>query len=262
VPAPLLTPSARLRQLRLDLRQALKSQDADTLRRLSLQVIHRQGPPALQVLMQALADGPQQRFWLDAMQPAEAPQRPLAPAAVEPIAAALVQPSLASEAATQLQSGPEPLQEDLPLASPPEEDLVMPLGGESEAWLEHCETAPVAEPEPQRAVVTAIEPSGTSGEGLLQASSEPEAGLEPGQPAVEPALGHHRVADDAIAPIGHQEELKLADEPAGQRDEQIKQPIAEHRTPLVTPAPLERSRLHQRLKGWLPRWDATHQQAA
>ena len=258
--AAFLTPSARQRQLRAQLQQALSREDGAALQRLSLQVIHRQGPSALQLLIQALADGPQQRFWLDALQPAAAPQLPPAPAAVEPMAA-LVQPSLAPEPVTHRQNGPEPLHEDLPLATPAEA-FVPARADEPEAWLEPCQSAPAAEPEPHGAVVSAMKPLGPSGDGLLPFKSAPEAGSEPGQPAVEPALEHHCVADEAIAPAGLQEELKLADEPASQRDEQIKQPNAGQRTPLVTPAPLERSRLHQRLKGWLPRWDPAHQQAA
>ena len=67
--APSLSTNARQRQLREDMRQALSCADASQLRRLSLQVIHRQGPEVLQRLMQLLAEGEQLRFWLDALQP-------------------------------------------------------------------------------------------------------------------------------------------------------------------------------------------------
>ena len=67
--APSLSTNARQRQLREDMRQALSSADASQLRRLSLQVIHRQGPDVLKRLMQLLAEGEQLRFWLDALQP-------------------------------------------------------------------------------------------------------------------------------------------------------------------------------------------------
>ena len=49
--AAFLTPSARQRQLRAQLQQALSREDGAALQRLSLQVIHRQGPSALQLLI-------------------------------------------------------------------------------------------------------------------------------------------------------------------------------------------------------------------
>ncbi|MEB3176340.1 MAG: hypothetical protein VKJ87_01950, partial [Synechococcus sp.] len=77
--AAYLSTNARQHQLRSELRQALSSADAELLRRLSLQVIHRQGAEALQRLMQVLAEGEQLRFWLDVLQPAQAPvPQPLA----------------------------------------------------------------------------------------------------------------------------------------------------------------------------------------
>ena len=90
--APSLSTNPRQRQLREDMRQALSSADASQLRRLSLQVIHRQGPEVLQRLMQLLADGEQLRFWLDALQPvkvAVAPQ-PQVPSAQPAVAVAHV----------------------------------------------------------------------------------------------------------------------------------------------------------------------------
>ena len=250
--AAFLTPSARQRQLRGQLQQALSCEDAATLQRLSLQVIHRQGPAALQLLMQALADAPQQRFWLDVLQPAAAPKPLAAPAAAEPVSA-----SLAVEAAPPPQNKSDRLEEQS--LTSPSEALPVPLEADAEPRLELAQSAPAPEPEHQPA---AMEPLAAPVADVVPLPSAPEAWPEPNQLSVEPAPEHHGAADETTEPVGLQEELKYADGPAVQRDEQIKQPIAAQRTPLVTPAPLERSRLHQRLKGWLPRWDASSQQAA
>ena len=215
--APVLTPSARLRQLRVDLRQALKSQDAATLQRLSLKVIHRQGASALEMLLQTMADESQQRFWLAALQPSVAPVLPTANAGrVDP--------------QTERAQAPVPL-ETLSEDQPAELEEVPHV----ERILERFEDEESMEADP-----------------LLEAI-EPLTAIEPEPPTPVAA---------EIKPIGLEEGLKTADEPLEQRDEQIKELSTQPRRPLVEPAPLERSRLHQRLKGGLPHGDANSQRAA
>ena len=215
--APVLTPSARLRQLRVDLRQALKSQDAATLQRLSLKVIHRQGASALEILLQTMADESQQRFWLAALQPSAAPVLP-------PPSSGLVDPQ------TEQLQALIPM-EHLPVDQPGELEEVSPVV----PILERVENTESVEADP---LLEAIEP-------LTEIESE-----LPTPVAAE------------IESIGLEEVLKTADEPLDQRDEQIKELSTQPRRPLVQPAPLERSRLHQRLKGWLPHWEAHSQRAA
>ena len=215
--APVLTPSARLRQLRVDLRQALKSRDAVTLQRLSLKVIHRQGASALEMLLQTMADESQQRFWLAALQPSVAPVLPTA-------------------SAGRVDSQMDQVQAPIPLET---------LSADQPAELEevaHVETN-----------LEIIENEDLVGADALLEAIEPLTAIEPEPPTPVAA---------EIKPIGLEEGLKTADEPLEQRDEQIKELSSQPRRPLVQPAPLERSRLHQRLKGWLPHWEAHSQRAA
>ena len=220
--APVLTPSARLRQLRGDLRQALKSGDAATLQRLSLQVIHRQGTSALELLLQTMADESQQRFWLAALQPSAAPVLPTA-------------------ISISVDQQTEQLQSLIPLE-------------------------PLAEPEPAELKdvppVETILGRSEDEESLHEESVEADSRLDDIGSLTEIELEPPSPAAAEIEPIGLEEVLKTADEPLEQRDEQIKELSPQPRTPLMAPAPLERSRLHQRLKGWLPNWEANNQRAA
>ena len=220
--APVLTPSARLRQLRGDLRQALKSGDAATLQRLSLQVIHRQGTPALELLLQTIADESQQRFWLAALRPSPAPVLPTA------ISTSVDQQTEQVQSLIPL----EPLAE----AEPTELEDVLPV----ETILDRSKDE----------------------ESVQEESLEADSRLDAIEPLTEIEPEPRRPAAVEIEPIGLEEVLKTAEEPSELRDEQIKELSTQPRRPLVEPAPLERSRLHQRLKGWLPNWEANNQRAA
>ena len=102
--APSLSTNPRQRQLREDMRQALSSADASQLRRLSLQVIHRQGPDVLKRLMQLLAEGEQLRFWLDALQPVQVAVAPQLQVPSAQPAVSIVQGPVAEPAALPLQA--------------------------------------------------------------------------------------------------------------------------------------------------------------
>ena len=188
--APSLSTNPRQRQLREDMRQALSSADASQLRRLSLQVIHRQGPEVLQRLMQLLAEGEQLRFWLDALQPVkvavvpqpqvQSAQPPVAQAPVaEPEALPLQADAVVAEtepatpevdeepllAAAAASGNPErSLPEEVEVA-PPEQALEPPVMTASVA------VEPVEE-EPEAQVVSEFEDLAVVGPVALEPSAE------------------------------------------------------------------------------------------
>lgn len=188
--APSLSTNPRQRQLREDMRQALSSADARQLRRLSLQVIHRQGPEVLQRLMQLLAEGEQLRFWLDALQPvkvAVAPQpqvRSAHPAVVQaPVAELEAFPLQADAVVAEAESATPEVDEEPLLAAavasenperslseevevaPPEQALEPPVMTASVA------VEPVEE-EPEAQVVSEFEDLAVAGPLALEPSAE------------------------------------------------------------------------------------------
>ena len=296
--APSLSTNPRQRQLREDMRQALSSADASQLRRLSLQVIHRQGPEVLQRLMQLLAEGEQLRFWLDALQPvkvAVAPQpqvrsaqpaiavgqAPLAEPEVLPLQSEAggaegepatpevdEEPRLAAAAAS---GNPECSRPEAVEVASPEQPLEPPVTAFSGA------VEPVEEPEAQAAsdfkVVSVAEPEALA----LQTDVAVDAS-EPATPEVDekPLLAAEAVIQtpevgeplEAVAPLQAVEPLEADQDeevspvqPKPIREESIKFAAPPKRV-VATPAPLERSRLNQRLKGWLPGSGCADRQAA
>ena len=199
--APSLSTNARQRQLREDMRQALSCADASQLRRLSLQVIHRQGPEVLQRLMQLLAEGEQLRFWLDALQPvkvavAAQPQVRSAQPAIAVGQAPVAEPEVLPLQADAVVSESEPATPDVD-----EEPLLAAAAASENPELSLPEAVELAPPE------QALEPPVTTASVAVESvEEEPEAQVVSdfqdlpvaGPEALEP-IAEAAVAEEALA---------------------------------------------------------------